>query len=64
MFALKMKTPIRPVYLWDRTAFLRKNYMIVGDEFGLDEFYDMPLTKEVLAMATDKIYQKMDEELD
>jgi len=60
LFAIKMQTPIIPVYLWDRTKMWRKNYMIVGEEFTLEEFYDQPLSKELLTAATDKIVQNMD----
>ncbi|MBR2974316.1 MAG: 1-acyl-sn-glycerol-3-phosphate acyltransferase, partial [Clostridia bacterium] len=60
LFAIKTQTPIIPVYLWDRTKMWRKNYMIVGEEFTLEEFYDQPLSKELLTAATDKIVQNMD----
>ncbi len=61
LFALKTQTPIRPIYLWDRTTMWRKNYMIVGEEFDLAEFYDLPINKETLAQATVKIAEKMEE---
>ena len=60
LFALKTKTPIRPVYLWDRTKMWRRNYMIVGEEFTLEQFYDQPITHEVLQQATEIIWKKMD----
>lgn len=59
LFAIKTQTPIRPVYLWDRTTMWRKNYVIVGEEFTLEEFYDQPINKETLQQATDKIVEKM-----
>lgn len=60
LFAIKTKTPIRPVYLWDRTTMWRRNFMIVGEEFTLEQFYDQPLTKELLAQATELVVAKMD----
>ena len=59
LFALKTQTPIRPIYLWGRTKMCRKNHVIIGEEFDLSEFYDLPLNKETLALATEKIFQKM-----
>lgn len=61
LFALKTKSPIRPFYIWEKTKFLRKNYMIVGDEFTLDAFYDQPINKVTLDDATAVIRSKVDE---
>ena len=61
LFALKTKSPIRPVYIWDKTKFMRKNYIIVGDEFSLDEFYDRPIDRNTLEEATAVIQNRMDE---
>ena len=61
LFALKTKSPVRPYYIWDKTKAFRRNYIIIGDEFTLDEFYDKPLTKETLAEATAVIQQKVDD---
>lgn len=61
LFALKTHSPIRPFYIWDKTKCLRKNYMIIGEEFTLEEFYDKPINKETLAKATEVIQSKVDE---
>ena len=61
LFALKEHAPIRPYYIWDKTKCLHKNYIIIGEEFTLEEFYDRPLDKETLNEATEKIRQKVDE---
>ncbi|MCH5152954.1 MAG: 1-acyl-sn-glycerol-3-phosphate acyltransferase [Clostridiales bacterium] len=61
LFALKTKSPIRPFYIWDKTKFLRKNYMIIGDEFTLEEFYDKPIDRKTLEAATEVIKNKVDE---
>lgn len=60
MFAIKTQSPIRPFYIWEKTKVFRRNYIIVGEEFSLDEYYDKPLTKEILAEATKKIRLKVD----
>lgn len=61
LFAIKTHAPIRPFYIWDKTKFLRKNYLLIGDEFTLDQFYDKPIDKETLAQATEIIEAKVDE---
>lgn len=61
LFALKTQSPIRPFYIWDKTKALRKNYIIVGDEFTLDEFYTKPINHETLVAATAVIKEKVEE---
>ncbi|MCM1289975.1 MAG: 1-acyl-sn-glycerol-3-phosphate acyltransferase [Corallococcus sp.] len=61
MFALKTHSPVRPFCIWDKSKAFHKNYILIGDEFTLDEFYGKPLTKEVLAEATEHIRCKVDE---
>lgn len=61
MFAIKTHSPMRAFYTWEKTKILRKNYIIVGDEFTLEQFYDKPLTKELLTEATEFVKQKVDE---
>ena len=60
LFALKTKSPIRPFYIWDKSRPFRKNYMIIGDEFTLDEFYDKPVDRKTLEEATEIIKSKVD----
>ncbi|MEG1527710.1 MAG: lysophospholipid acyltransferase family protein [Clostridia bacterium] len=60
MLAIKTKSPIRPIYIFDRTKAFCKNYFLVGDEFTLDEYYGKQLTKQVLAEATTKVAYYMD----
>lgn len=59
LFAIKTKTPIRPYYIWEKAKVFRKNYYYVGDEFTLEQFYDKPITKELLNEATAIIAEKM-----
>lgn len=61
LFAIKTRAPIRPIYIWDKTKTLRKNYILIGEEFTLDEFYDKPINHDTLAEATAIIKQKVDE---
>ncbi len=60
LFALKTHAPIRPYYIWDKSKAFRRNYIIIGDEFTLEEFYDRPITKELLEQATEIIKQRVD----
>ena len=61
LFALKTQAPLRPFYIWDKTKAFRKNYMIIGEEFTLDEFYDQPISRKTLEEATAIIKSKVDE---
>lgn len=61
LFALKTHSPIRPFYIWDKTKACHKNYILIGDEFTLEEFYDKPINKETLAAATAVIKQKVED---
>ena len=60
MFALKTRAPLRPFYIWEKAKIFRRNYIIVGEEFALEEFYGQPLSKEVLTKATEVIKQRVD----
>ncbi len=60
LFAIKTHSPLRPFYIWDKTRACLKNYMIIGDEFELKEFYDKPINHDTLAEATNIIKEKMD----
>lgn len=61
LFAIKTHAPIRPFYIWDKTKSFHKNYMIFGEEFTLDEFYDQPISRKTLDDATAIIKAKVDE---
>ena len=61
LFAIKTHAPIRPFYIWDKTRPLHKNYIIFGDEFTLEEFYDQPVSHQTLEEATAIIKAKVDE---
>lgn len=61
MFAIKAKAPLRAFYIWEKTKIFRRNYIMVGEEFTLEEFYDKSISKEVLQEATEVIKQHVDE---
>ena len=61
LFAIKTHAPIRAFYIWDKYKAFRKNYMIFGEEFTLDEFYDQPISRKTLEEATAVIKSKVDE---
>ncbi len=61
LFAIKTHAPIRPFYIWDKTKVCKKNYILVGEEFTLDEFYDKPINHDTLAQATEIIKAHVDE---
>ncbi len=60
LFAIKSKAPLRVFYIWDKGKVFRKNYIMVGDEFTLDEFYGKTISKDLLCEATAVIKDKMD----
>ncbi|MDE7328730.1 MAG: (d)CMP kinase [Clostridia bacterium] len=57
-FALKSKAPIVPLMYYKKTGAFKKNRLIVGDPFWLDEFYGEKLGV-VKEAATEYIYNKM-----
>lgn len=60
LFALKTHSPVRPVYIWDKHKAFRRNYIIIGEEFTLDEFYDLPISRKILEDATAVIKDSVD----
>lgn len=61
MIAIKTRSPIRPVYIFDRAKAFHKNYMLVGEKFTLEQFYGKRLTRQVLEEATEIIKQNMEQ---
>lgn len=61
MFAIKSQAPLRPFYIWEKTKIFRRNYIIVGEEFTLEEFYGTNCSKEDLERATEIIKQHVDD---
>lgn len=61
VIALRTHSPILPVYTFDRYKPFHKNYILVGEEFELTEFYGKNQTKQVLTAATAYIKEKLDQ---
>lgn len=62
LIALKAQVPIRTFCIWRKARIFRRNFIYVGEEFTLEQFYDKKITKEVLQDATAYISQKFEEE--
>lgn len=60
LFAIKTRTPIKPYYIWDKAKAFHRNYIIYGDLFTLEQFYDKPLNHQTLEEATAFIREKLD----
>lgn len=58
-YALKEKAPIAPMVIDKRIKWFRRNVLYVGETFELSEYYDKPITAELLQEATDVLYSKM-----
>ena len=52
MFAIKTHTPIKPFYIWDKAKAFHRNYILHGEPFTLEQFYDKPLNHQTLDEAT------------
>lgn len=59
MLAIKARVPILPVHIEKRGKVFRRNIMVVGEPFELNEFYDQKLTAEVLSKAGEIIVEKL-----
>ncbi|MDE5549057.1 MAG: 1-acyl-sn-glycerol-3-phosphate acyltransferase, partial [Clostridia bacterium] len=57
-FALKTKAPIVPLMYYKKTGLFKRNKLVVGEPFWMDEFYGQKLG-EVKEIATEYIYSKM-----
>ena len=66
MFAIKAKAPIVPLMYYRCTKWYRKNYLLVGHPFTLEEFYDdksLDVKKKATAKIVDE-YAKLRKEID
>lgn len=62
VFSLKARAPIVPIMIYKKARFLRKNYMIIGKPFELDEFYGKKLTDEDVKRTNDILREKLEEQ--
>ncbi len=59
LLALKTRAPVRFFYIWDKCKAFRKNYIAVGDEITLDEFYGRKINKELLDEVSSVLWNKL-----
>ena len=62
IFSLKSRAPIVPIIIHHKARFLRRNYMIIGKPFELDEFYGKKLTDEDVKRTNEILREKMEEQ--
>ena len=60
LFAIKTRTPIKPFYIWDKAKAFHRNYILYGEAFTLEQFYDKPLNHQTLDEATAVIRDVLD----
>ena len=61
MFAIKAKVPIVPMFIAKKPKFWRRNRVVIGKPFTLEEFYGQKLDNDVLQKASDIVAEKMNE---
>ena len=61
MIAIKTKTPIVPLWIFNRPKAFRKTKILIGEPYELDEFYGQKLSDEVLEKASAKVAEKLNE---
>lgn len=55
LLAIRSKSPIVPVVIYNRARFLRMTHILIGEPFELSEYYGQKLTDELLKEADEKI---------
>lgn len=61
MIAIKTKTPIVPLWIFNRPKAFRKTKILIGKPYELDEFYGQKLSDEVLEKASAIVAEKLNE---
>ena len=61
MLAIKSQAPVRIAMFWRKPRLLKRNYLFVGEEFDLSEFYGQRLSNEVLSSASKIVEQRFDD---
>lgn len=59
VLAMKTKKKVLPVIIYRKAKFLRKNYMIIGKPFDLNEFYEKTITDENVVRMENYVRDKM-----
>ena len=60
MLAIKSQAPVRIAMFWRKPRFLKKNYLFVGEEFDLSQFYGQKLSNDVLSQASKIVEQNFE----
>ncbi len=60
-FAIKGKSKITPIIMYDRMKAFKKTYIIVGEPFDFSEYYDVRFTEEISIKCTEKLSKIMHE---
>jgi len=59
LLALKTKAPIRLFYIWDKLKAFHRNYIVVGEEYTLEKYYDRKITKDLLEEVSRDLCDKL-----
>ncbi len=59
VFAVKAKTPVVPMMILKKAKVFRRNAIIIGEPFYLEEFYDKKFTPEVIEEMDEFVRSKM-----
>lgn len=55
LFAVKAKVPIQPIFIDGKSRFLKRNHVIVGEAFTLEEYYGKRLNEDMLKQIDEQI---------
>ena len=59
VLAMKTKRKVLPVIIYKKAKFLRKNYMMIGKPFDLNDFYEKNVTDENVVKMENFVRDKM-----
>jgi len=59
IFAIKTKTPILPCLFINRPKVFKRNFLLIGKPFELNDFYDKKLDKNILNEAGEILLNKL-----
>ena len=59
MMAIRTKTPIIPIMMYNRPKFFRVTHVLIGEPIELTEYYDKKLTDQDYAEADEKLRNHM-----
>lgn len=59
MLAIKAKVPIIPINIRKKPKLFRRNKIVIGKAFELDQFYDQKISGDILDRAGEIVYDKL-----